>query len=76
MTTAKEILQNIFKHDNFRNDQEEIIDKIMADEHCLVLMPTGMGKSLCFQIPALSKKSKVWKASNTTQSTTMQIIKL
>lgn len=48
-----ETLKTIFGHDEFRGTQEEIIDHVIAGNHCLVIMPTGMGKSLCFQIPAL-----------------------
>jgi len=48
-----EALQQIFGHDAFRATQAEIIDHVLRGEHALVIMPTGMGKSLCYQIPAV-----------------------
>ncbi|MCP4129603.1 MAG: ATP-dependent DNA helicase RecQ [bacterium] len=49
----KSILQNRFKVEQFRSSQEAIISRLLEGKHCLVLMPTGMGKSLCYQLPAL-----------------------
>jgi len=48
-----EALQNVFGHAEFRATQSQIIDRVLSDQHAIVIMPTGMGKSLCFQIPAI-----------------------
>ncbi|MCK8817267.1 DNA helicase RecQ [Natroniella sulfidigena] len=50
---AREILQDYFGYPSFREGQEEIIENILAGNNTLGIMPTGGGKSLCFQIPSL-----------------------
>jgi ATP-dependent DNA helicase RecQ len=51
----QEILESVFGFTQFRPPQDQIIDTLMAGGDALVLMPTGGGKSLCYQIPALAR---------------------
>ncbi|NEW59985.1 DNA helicase RecQ [Sulfurovum sp. bin170] len=48
-----EILQHYFGHQNFREQQEEVIDYILNNQDVLMILPTGGGKSLCYQLPSL-----------------------
>jgi len=51
--TAKDILRDVFGYQSFREGQQEVIDTAIEGNDSLVIMPTGGGKSLCYQIPAL-----------------------
>lgn len=53
MKREKEILKNVFGYDEFRNMQGEVIASILNKKDALVVMPTGGGKSLCYQLPSL-----------------------
>jgi ATP-dependent DNA helicase RecQ len=53
MSKALEILQQYWKHDAFRSPQEEIIASVIDGKDTFALMPTGGGKSICFQVPAM-----------------------
>ena len=50
---AQELLSSVFGYDSFRGDQQAIVEHVASGNDALVLMPTGGGKSLCYQIPAL-----------------------
>ncbi|PJJ73437.1 ATP-dependent DNA helicase RecQ [Diaminobutyricimonas aerilata] len=53
MTSALSVLDTVFGYDSFRGQQAEIVDHVISGGDALVLMPTGGGKSLCYQVPAL-----------------------
>lgn len=55
MSEALAILQKYWKHDEFRSPQDEIINSVLEGKDTFGLMPTGGGKSICFQVPALMK---------------------
>ncbi|MEG9475079.1 DNA helicase RecQ [Mannheimia sp. HC-2023] len=52
-TTAISVLNNVFGYQKFRDGQEEVISAVLENRDCLVIMTTGGGKSLCYQVPAL-----------------------
>lgn len=54
--TAQACLQDIFGYNAFRGEQQEIVEHVIAGGDALVLMPTGGGKSLCYQLPALLRE--------------------
>ena len=56
LTDPAEVLRRVFGYDTFRDGQREIIDHLIGGGDALVLMPTGGGKSLCYQIPALVRE--------------------
>ena len=51
--TAEKFLKQYFGYDGFREGQEQLIEAVLSGRDVLGIMPTGAGKSMCFQIPAL-----------------------
>ncbi len=56
MTGAATLLKDVFGFDAFRPGQQDIVEAVTAGENVLAIMPTGGGKSLCFQLPALMRE--------------------
>ena len=54
--TKQEALKTFFGYDTFRDGQEALIDALLAGQDALGVMPTGAGKSLCYQVPALLRE--------------------
>ena len=54
-SSARHILREVFGYRAFRGPQADIVDHVCAGGDALVLMPTGGGKSLCYQIPAIAR---------------------
>jgi len=55
LAQAREVLQHVWGYDDFRSQQADIVTRVASGEDALVLMPTGGGKSLCYQVPALMR---------------------
>ena len=51
-----EILRQVFGYDQFRPGQEEVVDSLLEGQDVLAVMPTGAGKSICYQLPALLRQ--------------------
>lgn len=51
--STADVLSKVFRHDQFRFPQAEVIERTLAGGHSMVILPTGGGKSICFQIPAI-----------------------
>ncbi|MBX7227314.1 MAG: RecQ family ATP-dependent DNA helicase [Chitinophagales bacterium] len=56
MSTPKEILKQYWGYDTFRTPQEDIIQAVLEDKDVLAILPTGGGKSVCFQVPAMLRE--------------------
>lgn len=56
MNSALEILQKYWKYDTFRHPQDEIVEANLQGKNVLALLPTGAGKSICYQVPALVRE--------------------
>ncbi len=55
LSNARDLLHSVFGFADFRPGQEEIVSAVLAGENVLAVMPTGSGKSLCYQLPAISR---------------------
>ena len=56
ISPPQEALQNIFGYSNFKGKQEAVITQLLAGKNCLVVMPTGSGKSICYQLPSILRQ--------------------
>ena len=54
------LLRQYWGHQQFRPGQQEIIEAVLAGRDALALLPTGGGKSVCFQVPALAGRACAW----------------
>ena len=69
-----DVLRRSFGFEQFRGPQEAIIRRTLAGEHSLVIMPTGSGKSLCYQIPALLHESHADRADRADRMTPLTLV--
>ncbi|MGB0733676.1 MAG: DEAD/DEAH box helicase, partial [Pontibacterium sp.] len=56
MNQAKQLLQDIFGYSEFRTPQDAVVETLVNGQDALVIMPTGGGKSLCYQLPSLVRQ--------------------
>ncbi|MDY0271059.1 MAG: DNA helicase RecQ [Advenella sp.] len=56
LSSASQVLQTVFGYESFRGEQQAIVEHLVSGGDALVLMPTGAGKSLCYQVPALVRQ--------------------
>ena len=56
ISAALEVLKEYWGYDSFRSKQEEIVDAVLQDRDVLAILPTGGGKSICFQVPAMMRE--------------------
>ncbi len=57
-TKAFDVLRDTFGYSSYKYEQKEIIETVLSENHTLAIMPTGAGKSLCYQIPAIISSKK------------------
>ena len=56
VSSVRQLLRTTFGFDHFRGVQEQVVGRIVEGRHTLAVMPTGAGKSLCYQVPALARE--------------------
>ena len=62
-TEVNRILNEVFKLDSFRPLQKSVINAVLSGEDCMIIMSTGGGKSLCYQLPAVFHKGTFYSIS-------------
>lgn len=60
---AEKVLQEWFGYESFRPGQREVVDAVLSGRDCLAVLPTGAGKSICFQVPALMQEGLTYVIS-------------